>query len=83
MTTRDEERLGELLHRLPPAPAGWVEAAQALPRARAGLDELIERAERDAAFRQALVADLESALRLAGVDPSPVVVQHLRSRLTS
>jgi hypothetical protein len=81
MTTYDEERLGELLRLLPPAPHGWVEAAQELPRARAGLDALVERAERDAAFRQALVDDLEDALRVAGVEPRPVVVEHLRRRL--
>ena len=81
MTTYDEERLGELLRLLPPAPAGWVEAAQELPWARAELDALVERAERDAAFRQALVDDLEDALRVAGVEPRPVVVEHLRRRL--
>ena len=37
----DEEKLGELLRRLPPAPQGWVEAAQELPTARATLDELV------------------------------------------
>lgn len=83
MTTYDEERLGELLRVLPPAPPGWVEAAQELPRARAELDALIERAERDAAFRQALVDDLEDALRVAGVEPRPVVVEHLRRRLVA
>ena len=83
MTTTDEERLGELLRLLPPAPPGWVEAAQELPRARAGLDALVERAERDAAFRQALVDDLEDALRVAGVDPRPAVVDHLRRRLAT
>ena len=81
MTTYDEERLGELLRLLPPAPAGWVEASQELPRARAELDALVERAERDAAFRQALVDDLAGALRVAGVEPRPVVVEHLRRRL--
>ena len=77
----DEERLGELLRLLPPAPRGWVEAAQELPLARRDLDALVARAEQDAAFRDALVADLESALRLAGIEPRPVVVEHLRSRL--
>lgn len=80
MTTYDEERLGELLRVLPPARPGWIEAAQELPRARAELDALIERAEQDAAFRQALVDDLEDALRVAGVEPRPVVVEHLRRR---
>jgi hypothetical protein len=83
MTTYDEERLGELLRLLPPAPAGWVEAAQELPAARAELDALVKRAEQDAAFRQALVDDLEDALRVAGVEPRPVVVEHLRRRLAS
>ena len=40
----DEERLGELLGLLPPAPAGWVQAAKELPEARRTLDEIIERA---------------------------------------
>ena len=83
MTTYDEERLGELLRLLPPAPTGWVEAAQELPRARADLDALVARAEQDAAFRQALVDDLEDALRVAGVEPRPVVVEHLRRRLVA
>ncbi len=83
MTTYDEERLGELLRLLPPAPPGWVEAAQELPRVRADLDALIARAERDAAFRQALVDDLEDALRVAGVEPRPVVVEHLRRRFVA
>jgi hypothetical protein len=76
-----EERLGELLRLLPPAPAGWVEAATELPRARAGLDALVERAEQDAAFRAQVVADLEDALRTAGVEPRPALVEHLRTRL--
>ena len=83
MTTYDEERLGELLRLLPPAPTGWVEAAQELPRARADLDALVACAEQDAAFRQALVDDLEDALRVAGVEPRPVVVEHLRRRFTA
>ena len=83
MTTYDEERLGELLRLLPPAPPGWVEAAQELPRVRADLDALIALAERDAAFRQALVDDLEDALRVAGVEPRPVVVEHLRRRFVA
>jgi hypothetical protein len=81
MTAYDEERLGELLRLLPPAPAGWIEAAQELPRARAELDALVERAEQDVAFRKALVDDLENALRVAGVEPRPSVVEHLRRRL--
>jgi len=81
MTTYDEERLGELLRMLPPAPAGWVTAAQELPLARVQLDALVQRAEADAAFRASVVADLELALRAAGVEPRPAVVEHLRNRL--
>jgi hypothetical protein len=77
----DEERLGELLALLPPAPRGWVRAAQELPRLRRGLDELVARAEEDAAFRRALVADLEAALRDSGIEPRPAVVEDLRRRL--
>jgi hypothetical protein len=55
----DEERIAELLRLLPPAPRGWVRAAQELPLARLGLDAIVRRAEEDAAFRARLVADLE------------------------
>jgi hypothetical protein len=81
MTGYDEERLAELLRVLRPVPEGWVRAAQELPQARAGLDALVERAEQDASFRQALVADLEQALRAAGVEPRRNLVDHLRKRL--
>ena len=82
MTTYNEERLGELLRMLPPAPSGWVAAAQELPLARVQLDVLVQRAEADAAFRESVVADLELALRSVGVEPRPAVVEHLRKRLT-
>src|SRR5262245_6339790 len=48
MSGYDEERIAELLAVLPPAPAGWVEAAQELPRARAEISGLVERAQADA-----------------------------------
>ena len=83
MTTYDEEHLGELLRLLPPAPTGWVEAAQELPRARADLDALIARAEEDAAFRQARVAELEGAWRVAGGEPRPGVIEHRRRRFVA
>jgi hypothetical protein len=82
MTTGyDEERLGDLLALLPPAPEGWVRAAQELPRSRQELDGLVARAEADAGFRRALVADLEAALRASGIEPRPAVVEDLRRRL--
>jgi len=66
---------------LPPAPDGWVQAAQELPAARRGLDQLVARAETDAAFRAAVLADLESALQAEGVEPQPQVVEKLRRLL--
>ncbi|HUJ55764.1 MAG TPA: hypothetical protein VLW49_07230 [Gaiellaceae bacterium] len=81
MNVYDEERIGRLLRLLPPAPQGWVKAAQELPAARATLDELVARVEQDAAFRKALEADLERALTAAGYEPSPFVVSRLRRLL--
>jgi hypothetical protein len=77
----DEERIAELLRLLPPAPEGWVRAAQELPLARLGLDALVRRAEEDAAFRARLVADLESALEAEGFEPTAERVDLLRARL--
>ena len=77
----DEERIGRLLRLLPPAPEGWVQAAQELPAARAMLDELVARAEQDAAFRLQLQADLERAVAAAGYEPSPFVISGLRRLL--
>jgi hypothetical protein len=76
-----EERLAGLLRLLRPAPQGWVQAAAELPRLRAVLDDLVERAEADAAFRAALIADLEAALAREGVEPTPRLVAALRIRL--
>jgi hypothetical protein len=79
----DEERLGRLLGALPPVPDGWIRAAQELPAARRGFDQIIARAEADAAFREALIADLESALALAGYEPNPPLVEALRRHLST
>jgi hypothetical protein len=81
VTRYDEQRLAELLGALPPAPEGWVQAAQELPAARRELDDLVARAVADAEFRQALLADLEAALRLAGHEPDPALVAVVRARL--
>jgi hypothetical protein len=77
----DIDRLAVLLRRLPPAPPSWVQAAQELPRARASLDDIVARAEQDAAFRQALLEDLESALVEAGIDLDEPRLDELRRRL--
>jgi hypothetical protein len=81
MSRYDEERLGTLLRLLPPAPRGAVAAAQELPLARAGLDEIVARAEADVEFRTRLVADLEAALAAEGYEPDPELVDALRGRL--
>jgi hypothetical protein len=78
----NEERLAELLGLLKPAPAPWVEAAAELPQLRAVLDDLVARAQADAEFRAALVADLEATLAREGVEPSPRVVAELRKRFS-
>jgi hypothetical protein len=83
MTAYDEHRLAELIKRLPPAPAAWVEAAQEIPLARVRLDDIVARAEADLAFRDALVANLEEALRLEGYEPETIPLDELRRRLES
>jgi hypothetical protein len=80
MTAFGEERLATLIRALPPAPEGWVRAAQELPFARPELDEIVARAEADAAFRQKLVADLEAALVAEGYEQDPAVLAALRVR---
>ena len=81
MTRYDEQRLAELISALPPAPEAWVRAAQELPLARRELDEIVARAEADAEFRKALIADLESALAQAGYEPDRPLLDALRDRL--
>jgi len=80
MTAFDEERLARLIHALPPAPAAWVGAAQELPLARTELNEIVSRAEEDAAFRVRLIADLEAALEAEGYERDPAIVEALRIR---
>lgn len=79
--TTPEERIAELLRALPAPPTGWAEAAKELPGVRRGLDTILERIERDERFRERAVADLEAMLRAEGVEPTAVVVAHLRRRL--
>ena len=79
----DEERLAALLKMLPPAPQGWVEAAQELPQARLEIDEIAQRAQDDADFRAAAIANLEVALEQAGYDVDPSLLPELRQRLSA
>src|SRR5919197_651720 len=77
----DEERLAALLRELAEPPRAWIEAAVLLPEARAMLDEIVARAEADAAYRAKALAGLEEALRDAGHEPEPRLVAALRARL--
>ena len=78
-----EEHIALALRALPTPPVGWVEAAKELPAARRELETIVERIERDAELRERAIADLEAMLRSEGVEPTPVIVAHLRRRLES
>jgi hypothetical protein len=78
----EEERLGELVRLMRPAPTGWVRAAQELPAARRSIGEIVARAEADVAFHEALVADLETALAEEGYEPHLRVIAELRRLYT-
>jgi hypothetical protein len=83
MKAYDEQRLAALLGALPPAPEGWVRAAQELPAARRSLDTIVERAVADAEYRRRVIADLEAALADEGLAADPALVALLRERLES
>jgi hypothetical protein len=83
MSAHDEERIANLLRQLRPAPEAWVRAAQELPLALSGLDDIVERARADDRFRRALIADLEAGLAAEGYEPDPQMVEALRRRLPS
>jgi hypothetical protein len=82
MRNYNEETLADLLRTLPAPPQAWVKAAQEIPLARRGLDDIVERAREDQAFREALIADLESALENAGYDTNPALTEAVRERLS-
>ncbi len=82
MRDYNEETLADLLRTLPTPPQAWVKAAQEIPLARRGLDDIVERARADQAFRQALIADLETALEGAGYEPDPALADAVRDRLS-
>jgi hypothetical protein len=81
MTHLTEEELAELIATLRPAPMAWVQAAVELPQARGAIDELVAQALSDRARREAVLADLEAALKDAGIEPRPRLLADLRARL--
>jgi hypothetical protein len=82
MRDYNEEILANLLRTLPAPPQAWVQAAQEIPLARRGLDDIVERARADQAFRDALIADLEQALESAGFESDPALAEAVRTRLS-
>jgi hypothetical protein len=62
----EEERIGQLIGLVEPAPEAWVRAAQQIPELYRSLDEIVARAEADEASRSALIAELEAAVAEAG-----------------
>ncbi len=80
MSAFNEDRLAELIGALPPAPQGWVQAAQELPLARTEIAEIVARAEADAEFREGLIADLEATLAQEGYEPERPLLDALRRR---
>jgi hypothetical protein len=80
MSAFNEDRLAELIAALPPAPEAWVRAAQELPLARTEIDAIVARAEADAEFRRALIADLDATLAREGYEPERPLVDALRRR---
>lgn len=81
MSETPEHEIARLIAKLPPAPTGWVLAAQQLPAARAAIDGLVEQALADAEARKRIRCDLEGALRSAGVQPRRETLETLRARL--
>ena len=82
MRNYNEETLANHLRTLPAPPQAWVKAAQEIPLARRGLDDIVERARADQAFREALIADLEQALEGAGFESDPALAEAVRERLS-
>ncbi len=78
VTGYDEERLGEILSALPPAPEAWVKAAQELPLLEQGLAEIVEA---DDDYRRRVVTDPRAALEEADVVAHADAVEILRRRL--
>ena len=82
MRDYNEETLANLLRTLPTPPEAWVKAAQEIPLAGRGLDDIVERARADQAFRDALIVDLELALEAAGFESDPALADAVRARLS-
>ena len=83
VSAHDIGLLARRLAALPPAPEGWLEAAQELPQMKRNLDDLLAQAVTDAGLRDRLVANLESALAESGIRPTPQLLDEARARLAN
>lgn len=81
MTDFDSHQIAKHIAKLPPAPRGWVQAAQELPAARRAVDTLVARAQRSEEERAGIVRNLEESLHAEGVEPRSDLVRELRDRL--
>ena len=75
------EELARLLAVLPPAPLGWVEAAQELPRRTPNSRAWSPAPSRMPSSAPGSVADLEAALAESGISPTPRILAEARRRL--
>jgi hypothetical protein len=81
MATYNEEKLGEILSALPPAPKAWVRAAKDLPLMQQGLAEIVQRAEKDEEYRRRVIENPVAVLEEAEVVAHVDAVEILRRRL--
>ena len=81
MAAYDEEKLGEILSALPPAPAAWVRAAKDLPVMQLGLDAIVQRADADEEYRRRVIENPLAVLEEAEVVAHVDAVEILRRRL--
>jgi hypothetical protein len=81
MPRYDEEKLGEILSALPPAPEAWVKAAQEIPVAQRVVEKIVERADADEQYRRRVIEDPEAVLEEADVVAHSETIEILRRRL--
>jgi hypothetical protein len=77
----DEERLGEILSALPPAPEAWVGAARDIPLREQEIDPIVERADTDEEYRRRVIEDPAAALEEADVIAHVDTIEILKRRL--
>ena len=74
----DEERLGELIALLPPAPVGWTWPRRSSPPPGSSSTRSSSEPARTRSSARRLVADLEDALASAGYEPRAALLAAVR-----